>query len=593
MRKKSSLGTIFGTISITTKKAPFFTLLIFSLGILQSLANVFITFQTERMVDSVSLIDGSTSLISAAALQVALLCAVTILAETLNGTQNMLYDLYINKMRLELGSVINCKAKNIAPIEYENADFLDNMEKAKEGMESSIEMMLLIGDFITYYLPYFVFMGVYLYFVKAEFLLFIIAIFAPTVISQIIRMRAFANMEDTAAPLRRKMQHYSECVYDVAYIKETRILGNLFFFSRKFHETLVLLNSNVKKTRTKTNLIEAGLNCITLTGYLFILLTMFRALRDNSITIGQFAGVYASISSMFSLMEDAVRFNLSYISENVGLVNNYLSFIDAREINVSKSAEDYSNGIFLSHVSFAYPGQTDNAVDDVSFNVRPGETIAIVGENGAGKSTLVNLLLGLYTPLTGKIVVDSKERSSDVLTYAAKSAVFQKFQKYKLTPIENIMLGNINSGAPTDSAERFAEVSNIVRDNEQTILGTEFSGVDLSIGQWQRLAIARAVYKDFDLIVLDEPTASIDPIEEDRLYQKFEHLTKKKTAFIVTHHLGSIRFADRVIVMDKGKIVEVGTHKELMYRQGLYYKMYTAQASQYTDKIDGSSKTDI
>lgn len=582
--KNSTLYTINRIVATTSKRAPLFTAFIFAIGVLQSLSFVLITFQTERMVDRVSLLSGNSSLIFNAAIQVALLCTITLIAEILNGFQNMLYDIYINRMHLELGSIINQKSNKISPINFEDPDFLDNVEKAKQGMESSIEMILLIGDFVTYYLPYFLFMAVYLYLVRKTFPIFIIAIFMPTLIGQIIRMRAFSDMEDTAAPLRRKMQHYSECVYDTAYIKETRVLNNFFFFSRKFNQTLKLFNRNVKKTRLKTNIIEAGLNCITLTGYLFVLYNLFIALLNKSITIGQFAGVYASISTMFSLMEDAVRYNLSYISENVGFVKNYLSFVDTEEIHISESQEDYSNGILFKQVSFAYPGQEDCAVKDVTFSVCQNETIAIVGENGSGKSTLVNLILGLYSPQSGKIVVGSKERESSVLSYKGKSSVFQRFQKFKLTPVENIVIGNPLSTISDEKVYQVADFSgvlDIVRDNNDIILGTEFSGIDLSVGQWQRFSIARAVYKDFKLITLDEPTASIDPIEEDSLYEKFQVLTKDKTAFIVTHHLGSIRFVDRIIVMEKGKIVEAGTHEELMQQNGLYHKMYIAQASQY------------
>lgn len=582
--KNSTLYTINRIVATTSKRAPLFTAFIFAIGVLQSLSFVLITFQTERMVDRVSLLSSNSSMIFSAAIQVALLCTITLIAEILNGFQNMLYDIYINRMHLELGSIINQKSNKISPIKFEDPEFLDNVEKAKQGMESSIEMILLIGDFVTYYLPYFLFMAVYLYLVRKTFPIFIIAIFMPTLIGQIIRMRAFSDMEDTAAPLRRKMQHYSECVYDTAYIKETRALNNFFFFSRKFNQTLKLFNRNVKKTRLKTNIIEAGLNCITLTGYLFVLYNLFIALLNKSITIGQFAGVYASISTMFSLMEDAVRYNLSYISENVGFVKNYLSFVDTEEIHISESQEDYSNGILFKQVSFAYPGQEDCAVKDVTFSVCQNETIAIVGENGSGKSTLVNLILGLYSPQSGKIVVGSKERESSVLSYKGKSSVFQRFQKFKLTPVENIVIGNPLSTISDEKVYQVADFSgvlDIVRDNNDIILGTEFSGIDLSVGQWQRFSIARAVYKDFKLITLDEPTASIDPIEEDSLYEKFQVLTKDKTAFILTHHLGSIRFVDRIIVMEKGKIVETGTHEELMHQNGLYHKMYIAQASQY------------
>jgi len=223
--------------------------------------------------------------------------------------------------------------------------------------------------------------------------------------------------------------------------------------------------------------------------------------------------------------------------------------------------------------------------------VHKGETIAIVGVNGSGKSTLTRLLTGLHLPTSGEMLVDG--RNADGIApkslYRGISAVFQKYQSYKMTVEENVRISDMETAndktapAVTDVLEKadFPIDSEKLTEGLQTMLGKDFGGIDLSGGQWQRLAIARGLYRDHDMIILDEPTAAIDPLEEADIYRKFAEISAGRTAFIVTHRLGSAQIADRIIVMDGGHIVDMGTHEELMQREGRYREMYHAQAKWY------------
>jgi ATP-binding cassette subfamily B protein len=226
-------------------------------------------------------------------------------------------------------------------------------------------------------------------------------------------------------------------------------------------------------------------------------------------------------------------------------------------------------------------------VDNVSIEIKPGETIAVVGENGAGKTTLVRLLTGLYTPTSGKITLNGMKTSevNNKSLFDGISGVFQNFQRYKMTLGENIKISDFFNFYQTDlvlseSGVDF-ENNNTFPNEKNTMLSREFDGIDLSGGEWQRVAIARGLYRRHNIIVLDEPTAAIDPIEESRIYRKFVEISKEKTAIIVTHRLGSTKIADRVIVMDKGKIINIGSHDELMQNCKLYSEMFNAQAVWY------------
>ncbi|WP_291580433.1 ATP-binding cassette domain-containing protein [Clostridium sp. UBA6640] len=224
--------------------------------------------------------------------------------------------------------------------------------------------------------------------------------------------------------------------------------------------------------------------------------------------------------------------------------------------------------------------------------VKAGETIAIVGENGAGKTTLVKLMTGIYLPTEGGVKIGGIDTSkiSPKFLYSGISGVFQKYQRYKITLKENITISSMKESEDEKlkaDLETAVSKSDLIIDEEkfpngyETMLSREFDGVDLSGGQWQRISIARGFYRDHNMIVLDEPTAAIDPVEETKIYKKFAEMSEGKTSIIVTHRLGSAKIANRIIVMDDGKIAEIGNHEELMEKKGKYAQMYEAQSKWY------------
>ena len=236
------------------------------------------------------------------------------------------------------------------------------------------------------------------------------------------------------------------------------------------------------------------------------------------------------------------------------------------------------------HITFAYPGSTRPVLRGVSLRLAPGERVAVVGANGAGKTTLVKLLLGLYQPSAGRVSLDGAPASAARRRVAA---VFQDYATYQLTARENIGFGDLgrlgDDAALLAAAEQAAVADLLARLPEgfDTYLGREFGGTDLSGGQWQRLALTRAAFRDAGLLALDEPTAALDPLAELALFARFAALAAGRTTIMVSHRLGMARLADRVLVLDDGAIVEDGPHDALLAADGLYARMFAAQAQWY------------
>jgi ATP-binding cassette subfamily B protein len=310
--------------------------------------------------------------------------------------------------------------------------------------------------------------------------------------------------------------------------------------------------------------------------------------------------VYFATDSIFKWFEELFD-RLGYAWENAAFGGNYLSFIQSPERASGNAELPRDRGVELKDVSFRYPGAGLNAVEGVTLSIAPGESVAIVGENGAGKSSLVRLISGLYHPDTGSIHVggiDLRQAAAEK-RFDRLSAVFQHYQRYRLSLLDNVRIAEPGTGTETTPAERerataalgqagFYERLGSTSDIDlDTMLSREFGGVDLSGGEWQRVAIARGLYRPHDTIILDEPTAAIDPLEEDRVYRAFLDSARGRTAIIVTHRLGLARSAGRILVMERGRIVQDGSHAELMAADGLYARMFNAQAAWYVREEQG------
>jgi ATP-binding cassette subfamily B protein len=593
MRPKVSLYKVilFGLkVNLSTMPVLFAT--INTIAIFHGISHGFATFMTQQFYDSVEKVIVSKGSLQYVYLMVAALGAAYIVKELLHGIHNYLHGVVFSKADGEMAKIIHNKMARIDPVCLEDTKLHDDINKAQEGAKT-VAMILNFGiTILTFYLPYYMFMGIYLYYLKPQFVLSIVLVFIPVFAGQLMRTSIISKFEDKAAPIRREYEFYEKAIVDKEYYKETRILGAFDFFLTLFLESLNRFSKAEWDANKKTNYIELGMRTFTVAGYGGILYMLVKALLLGEISVGAFAAVFGSIDMLFRLMEQMIAYHIGNMASNLGKAHNFIRFMELPERGGVEGIPNFNKGIVVENVSFTYPNANHKSVDDVSISIRAGETVAIVGKNGAGKTTLVRLMMGLYKPSEGIIKLNGLDTSqiNNKSLFRGVSGVFQKYQRYQMTLQENVKISDMTNTNEVNAVVEQAGVEvndGSFPDGYSTMLSREFDGVDLSGGQWQRIAIARGLYRVHNTIVLDEPTAAIDPIEESRIYKKFTDISKDKTAIIVTHRLGSAKIADRVVVMDKGKIVDIGSHDELMMECDLYKKMFTSQAEWYSDKQRG------
>jgi len=509
----------------------------------------------------------------------------------LNGLSTVFCLDYERKVIGKLEKIFNDKCAMQQTASFEETSFLDDINKAQKGVKNSVSLITGIVDATLIYIPYFLIIGVYLYSLKPNLIIIIFLFSIPIMFSQMFKSKLYARLEDKAAPLRRECDHYGECIIGKEKFKETRLLGAYNFFIKRYKNRLQTLNNVTMKTQVKSIRIELLFKIPVLLGHVITLLLLVRYLLDGSISVGNFGAILASTAMIMNMLEQMICYIIGNSMKQIGTVDNYLKFMNIKESVGKQINYEKAPAIELKDVSFSYPGSKKDVISKVSIKFDSEEVIAIVGENGAGKSTLVKLISGIYLPNKGSVYFNGEDtRGLDPKTLMSNiSSVFQDFQRYKMTLQDNIIISDtsttlINQCAQNSLKEADLNVnSKVFPQGMNTMLSRDFDGVDLSGGLWQRVAIARGFYKKHNMILLDEPTAAIDPVEESKLYMKFIELSKGKTSFIVTHRLSLTKMADRVVVMDQGKVVQIGTHKELISVKGKYQELYNSQSKWYIE----------
>ena len=340
---------------------------------------------------------------------------------------------------------------------------------------------------------------------------------------------------------------------------------------------------NVEKALLKKSLF-ATLWYICCTGILI------HSVMTGHISVGLFIALFNTTLSIVGTITSLLE-TFGDFSKEIKEVSYISSFFELKNTESRTGHIDHPiHRIRFEHVSFAYPNSEKEVLHDANFEIDLSCSTALVGENGSGKTTIIKLLCGLYRPTKGRIMIDDQDlnklSSPFALAESKGKVVFQDFYQYELTVRENIGFGNLGELDRDDKLNNALELVNLkdVKDLglDRNLGKLEMDGVDLSKGQWQRLAVSRLFLTDTAYVILDEPTASMDPVSEYKMYQLFCSLMKSRGSLMISHRLASAKMADHILVLKHGNIIEQGNHDDLMKNQGIYYTLFCKQAEWYT-----------
>ncbi|MCI4056581.1 ABC transporter ATP-binding protein [Bacillus cereus group sp. MYBKT14-1] len=415
----------------------------------------------------------------------------------------------------------------------------------------------------------------------------------------IAKSKNYRMTKETAAK-DRELGFTDNLFVDKSAIREIKINDSGDFLLNKWSNLFKVIQKyklNLALWECKTKSIAALLLQVS---SLVVSLILVYQIFNNKLSIGDYVALLGAVASVQSIF-GSIGSHLGSIFETA-IYNSALMQILDYDVKNKKEVDPIEiqsvEEISLKNISFYYPKTNVKVLDNINLKINKGENISIVGHNGSGKTTLVKCILGLYDVSDGEIRVNEKNiKDIDKITYFERvAAIFQDFYKYKFSVRENLGFGNLKK--LNDDQELYNALQKVglyekvknYQFNLDTYLTREIpDGRELSGGEWQKLAIARGFLKDSDLIILDEPTAALDPLSEMKIFELFNRLSENKTTITISHRLGPTKYSDRIVVMDNGNIVEEGNYDELMNKRGVYYEMYLSQAKWYEEQITQNS----
>jgi ATP-binding cassette, subfamily B, bacterial len=489
-----------------------------------------------------------------------------------------------------MSGVLQKKSLHIDLGYYENPNYFDTYHKAQE--EASYRPVQVLNDLFSFVqngLSLASIAGL-LVFLHWGIALLLLAASLPSVLIKLKFSRRLFEWQRRRVSLERRSWYTGYLMSSYEHAKEIRLFNYGGYLIERFQTLRRLLFSEKNRILRRRMVADQGGKAIEIAvligAYAFVAWRTFL----GAISLGSLVMYFQAFQRGQSHLQQALqslaalyqhRLFLTFLIDLLELEPQVQDPPDPRPLPAQ-----LQDGVRIDGVSFQYPFTDREVLHDVSLEMKPGEIIALVGQNGSGKTTLLKLLCRFYDPSGGSIALDGIDlrdcRQADI--HRKLGVIFQDFAKYHFTAAENIRIGDLDRPEDpellADATRRSGadEFLHKLPQGYDNILGRYFDGgVELSGGQWQKVALARAFYRDAEIVILDEPTSDIDPLAEYDIFARFRELARDKIVILVTHRLYNLKVADRIIVMDEGRVAEQGSHEELMSREGLYFKMFEKQ----------------
>ena len=568
------MKAIFNTYRLVRRNVGAIYALIILESIISALTDPLIIYATKLSVDSiVGFVSGGADV-----KPVIFLVLLFAWKELSKFFRNILDIKLEQKLELNLNKSLMNKLSLIAVDEIEKSEFQDKLNQIKD--RPHLALIELFNSSILILSTVIKVVGIAFVFFNISGILGISYLIAAIfdILFTFLAVNKMNKMFENTSRNEREMENVidilknKDALYEIKVFKMKNLFLNRFekYSSAVFKERLdtTLKSQNYLLLSSVVNIVWMGL----------VILFIVSKLLAKAIGAGDLTAIVTSASNTLDMAEDFV-YEASTVSNNGYIANTLFYILSYDERKVEKSSK-YGDEIEFSHVSFKYPGTQKTVLHNLSFKINKDKVTAIVGENGAGKSTIIKLVAGLYEPTEGTVRISnmnpysmSNEDISNEL-----SIVFQDFKNYELSLRDNILfgkVGDISEDLKLLELDKYSEDTNIGK--------LEEDGVYLSGGENQKLALARAIQKKSDFLIFDEPTASMDPMVEAKMYDNIMKVLKSRGAIIITHRLVLSKLADDIIVLGDGRIVERGSHDELMNRGGIYKQMYDEQSGWYKE----------
>jgi ATP-binding cassette, subfamily B, bacterial len=521
--------------------------------------------------------------------EMALAVITGIMLRAVDYFDNLLADRYTHHISVE----VMRKAAALDVTAYEDPVFYDRLERARVQATDRLAMIQQMGRLIQQTVTAVAFSAVLIKYSPALLLLLVAGIIPAFLGESHFAFLTYAkNFRQT--PARRQMDYLRQVGGSKEAAKELKLFNLSGYLTERFTAlSLGIYRENVALNRRR--LFWGGLLAILgqFGYYGAYALSIYRTIQGRY-SVGDLTLIMTAIMQSMSNIQQAFS-TASGVADQALFLTDLIAFFEMKPRVESKAdgllaPRPIARGFEFRNVSFAYPGTERPVLSNFNFSLSPGQRVALIGENGQGKTTIVKLITRLYDPTEGQILldgVDLREYDLDDL-HSEIGVIFQDFMRYEMTARENIAVGRIEMPHTPDEIEHAAEkslaagvIAKLMGGYDQ-MLGRRFDGgVDLSGGEWQKLALARAYLRDSQLLILDEPTAALDARSELEVFERFAELTQGKMALLISHRFSTVRMADRIVVLEGGRLVEEGSHSQLIALGGRYAAMFEMQAASY------------